>query len=103
MSVPHCLTGSATHPCLLFPEISLDVDADRDGVVEKNNPKKVAASQGRALHVALGPPQRGTHLPFIRKGLRSKAGSQTQHSDEQPRLPIGSATEQAPSLLPQPS
>lgn len=31
----------------LSPEISLDVDADRDGVIEKNNPKKVPSSQGR--------------------------------------------------------
>lgn len=30
------LTGS-----LVFLGISLDVDADRDGVVEKNNPRKV--------------------------------------------------------------
>ena len=29
------------------PEISLDVDADRDGVVEKNNPRKVPHAQGR--------------------------------------------------------
>lgn len=42
-----CLAGSATHPCLFSPEISLDVDADRDGVVEKNNPKKVPSFQGR--------------------------------------------------------
>jgi len=27
-------------------EISLDVDADRDGVVEKNNPRKVLSYQG---------------------------------------------------------
>lgn len=31
----------------LSPEISLDVDADRDGVVEKNNPRKVTIYQGR--------------------------------------------------------
>lgn len=30
----------------LSPEISLDVDADRDGVVEKNNPRKVPSYQG---------------------------------------------------------
>lgn len=27
-----------------FTEISLDVDADRDGIVEKNNPNKVCIS-----------------------------------------------------------
>lgn len=26
---------------LCYAELSLDVDADRDGIVEKNNPKKV--------------------------------------------------------------
>lgn len=36
------LAGSSTHGCLLSAEISLDVDADRDGEVEKNNPKKVS-------------------------------------------------------------
>lgn len=34
-------------PVCLSPEISLDVDADRDGVVEKNNPNKVPSYQGR--------------------------------------------------------
>lgn len=34
------------HTGLLPAEISLDVDADRDGEVEKNNPKKVTGLQG---------------------------------------------------------
>ena len=33
-------------PVCLSPEISLDVDADRDGVVEKNSPRKVPSYQG---------------------------------------------------------
>uniref|UniRef100_A0A8V5GEH6 Uncharacterized protein n=1 Tax=Melopsittacus undulatus TaxID=13146 RepID=A0A8V5GEH6_MELUD len=51
------LGSSCTHPTLLYPGIrvsslhpgiSLDVDADRDGVVEKNSPNKV--TQPLALH-----------------------------------------------------
>lgn len=38
----------------LSPEISLDVDADRDGVVEKNNPKKVPSYQRRGPGPDLG-------------------------------------------------
>lgn len=45
---PHPPSGRLDHsPVCLSPEISLDVDADRDGVIEKNNPKKVPSSQGR--------------------------------------------------------
>lgn len=42
----HYLDGSSTHTYLLPIEISLDVDADRDGEVEKNNPKKVTGLEG---------------------------------------------------------
>lgn len=38
----------------LSPELSLDVDADRDGVVEKNNPKKVPRYQGRLTRAGMG-------------------------------------------------
>lgn len=45
----------------LSPEISLDVDADRDGVVEKNNPKKVPRYKGRLNGGLPGPePQAGS-------------------------------------------
>lgn len=42
----HYLTDSSAHTGLLPAEISLDVDADRDGEVEKNNPKKVSGLLG---------------------------------------------------------
>lgn len=49
----------------LSPEISLDVDADRDGVVEKNNPKKVPSYRGRETGRGRGElrtePQAGSH------------------------------------------
>lgn len=35
----YCATDKQNVSCLA--EVSLDVDADRDGVVEKNNPNKV--------------------------------------------------------------
>lgn len=45
--MPHPAWQLSNSPVCLSPELSLDVDADRDGVVEKNNPKKVPRCQGR--------------------------------------------------------
>lgn len=34
-------SGVCDQQAFCYAELSLDVDADRDGIVEKNNPKKV--------------------------------------------------------------
>lgn len=110
---PPCLAGSATHPCLFSPEISLDVDADRDGVVEKNNPKKVPSYQGRhhpepGASEGTAPDRAGSHGSPTKQAIpisqlrrpRPKTGSQThsipmmEPTDELRHL-IETATEQA--------
>lgn len=59
---PPCPSPPAQAPQLtvcLSPELSLDVDADRDGVVEKNNPEKVPRDQGRLTGGFRAEPQAG--------------------------------------------